>query len=108
MRIGTVRFRDDERIEGIAYSATGGSSRPTTARADYSSGMPRTAGSFGGSTLGLDTIHDFAVAPDGKRLAVAGFVVDPGKRLVVHRLTFLDFATGLELVRSEGGDEHAI
>ncbi len=108
MRIGTARFRDDERIEGIAYSRDGRFLVTSHGAGGLQVWDAQDGRKLRRIALGLDTIHHFAVAPDGERLAVAGFVFDRDKRLVVHRLTFLDLATGLELVRSEGGDDHAI
>jgi hypothetical protein len=105
---GTVRFRNDERIEGIAFSRDG----RFLVTKQGAQGLQVWDGQQGRKLhridLGLEVIYDIAVAPDGKRVVVAGFVFDHDERLVVHRLTVLDLATGGEVIRCEGGEEHAI
>jgi WD40 repeat protein len=108
MRIGSVRFRNDEHMGGIAYSRDGRLLVTSHAAQGLLVWDARDGRMRRRIELGLDAIHDFAVTPDGSRVAVAGFVIDAEKGVWVQRLALLDLQTGREAIRSEGGDDHGI
>jgi WD40 repeat protein len=51
--------------------------------------------------VGIENIHDFSFSPDGKIIAAVGFQFEPEKPLAVHRVKFVDFATGSQFAKSE-------
>ncbi len=107
MRLGTLRYRQDERIERIAYSSDGRFVVTDNGKAGLQVWDAWDGRKVRSINLGLDPIRDMAFSPDGKLIATAGFVLDQKLRLLVHRLIFTDFATGRQIMSSEGGEEHA-
>jgi WD40 repeat protein len=107
MRLGTVRYRQDEQIERIAYSPDGRYVVTDNGKLGLQVWDARDGRKVRRLDLDVDRIHDFAFSPDGKTLVTACFGLDRQKRLVVHRLIFIDFASGREIARAEGGQDHA-
>ncbi len=58
--------------------------------------------------VGIENIHDFRFSPDGKVIAAVGFQFEPEKQLVIHRLSFVDFATGRQLAKSEWNEREDV
>ena len=108
MRLGTVRYRQDERIERIAYSPDGRFVVTDNGKLGLQVWDARDGRKVRQLGFGWDVLHDFAFAPDGKLLATAGFVFDREQRLVIQGLIFTDFATGRQLTKSEGGRENTV
>jgi WD40 repeat protein len=107
MRLGTVRYRQDEPIEHIAYSPDGRFVVTDNGKLGLQVWDARDGRKVRRLDLGMDNIRDFALSPDGKTLAATCLGLDPQKRMVVNRLIFTDFATGREITRIEGGQDHA-
>jgi WD40 repeat protein len=107
MRLGTVRYRQDERIERIAYSPDGRYVVTDNGNLGLQVWDARDGRKVRRLDLDVERIHDFAFSPDGKTLVAACLGLDRQKRLVVHRVIFTDFASGREIARIEGGQDHA-
>jgi len=106
MRLGTVRYRQDERIERIAYSPDGRFVVTGNGKLGLQVWDARDGRKVRQLDLGVDNLRDFAFSPDGKTLAATCFGLDRQKRLLVHRLIFTDFASGREIKGTEGGQDH--
>ena len=107
MRLGTVRYRQDERIERIAYKPDGRFVVTTNGKLGLQVWDARDGRKVRRLDLGGDDIRDFAVSPDGKTLAAMCFGLDRKKRMLVHRLIFTDFVAGSEIRRIEKGQDYA-
>jgi WD40 repeat protein len=107
MRLGTVRYRQDERIERISYSPDGRYVVTDNGNLGLQVWDAHDGRKVRHLDLGVDKIQDFAFSPDGNTLAVACFALDRQKRLLVHRVIFTDFASGREIKRIEGGQDHS-
>ena len=106
LRLGTVRYRQDERIERIAYSPDGRFVVTDNGKLGLQVWDARDGHKVRRLDLGVDYVHDFAFSPNGKTLAATCFGLDRQKRLLAHRLILADFASGSEIKKIEGGQGH--
>ena len=105
LRLGTVRFRQDRTIKRITYSPDG-----KFVVTDLEEKALQVWDAHDGRTLrhldvGIENIHDFSFAPDGKTIAAVGFQFEPEKRFTVHRVTLVDFASGRQLAKGEWDEQ---
>jgi hypothetical protein len=103
MRLGTVRYRQDERIERIAYTPDGRFVVTTNGKLGLQVWDARDGRKVRRLDLGGDDIRDFALSPDGKAVAAICSGLDRKKRMFVYRLIFIDFVAGSEITRIETG-----
>jgi len=101
LRLGTVRFRQDRRIDRITYSPDGKFVVTDLGKQALQVWDARDGRKLRRLDVGIENIHDFSFAPDGKVIAAVGFQFEPEQRLTVHRVTLVDFATGRQLAKRE-------
>jgi WD40 repeat protein len=105
LRLGTVRFRQDRMIDRITYSPDGKFVVTDLGEEALQVWDAQDGRKLGSLDVGIDNIHDFSFSPDGKIIAAVGFLFEPGKQLTVHRVTFVDFATGRQLAKGEWDEQ---
>jgi RNA polymerase sigma factor (sigma-70 family) len=98
MRLGTVRFRQSPTINHIVYSPDGQLVVTDTRENFLQIWDAREGKKLRQIDAGVEQVHDFALSPDGRLIAVLGFGLVPERNLVLPQLTFLDMAKG-RLVR---------
>ena len=106
MRLGTTRYRQDERIERIAYTPDGRFVVTTNGKLGLQVWDARDGRKVRRLDIGGDDIRDFALSPNGKTLAAMCFRLDRKKRAIVHPLIFTDFVAGSEISRIENGQDY--
>jgi WD40 repeat protein len=106
MRLGTVRYRQDERIERIAYTPDGRFVVTSNGKLGLQVWDARDGRKVRRLELGGDDIRDFALSPDGKTVAVICSALDRKKRMLVYRLICIDFVACSEITRIETGQDH--
>ena len=96
MRLGTTQRRHTKGVAGIDFTRDG--TAAVTAQTDglvrfwdpASGRLVRTIDVLAGAPTQDKLLRDFAISPDGKLMAAAGFVFDPVRRRMVHRVWFWD------------------
>jgi WD40 repeat protein len=101
MRLGTVRFRQDQYIDHIVYAPDGRSVVTGVGEHRLQVWDARDGKKLGQIDVGIEAVRDFAFSPDGTTIAAAGFQYEPARNLVVHYLTLTDAASGRPVRRGE-------
>jgi RNA polymerase sigma factor (sigma-70 family) len=101
LRLGTVRFRRDGTINRIVYSPDGKFVVTDLAEKFLQVWDAQDGRMLRRLDVGIENFCDFRFSPDGKTIAAVGSQLEPEKRLPVYRVTFVDFATGRQLAKSE-------
>lgn len=94
MRLGTIRFRQFPHICRVAYTPDGQLMVTDTQENTLQVWDAGDGKKLRQIDAGVEQIHDFALSPDGKLIAVVGFGLVPERNLVLPQLTFIDLATG--------------
>jgi RNA polymerase sigma factor (sigma-70 family) len=97
MRLGTTQRRHTKGVAGIDFTRDG--TAAVTAQSDglvriwdgASGRLVRTIEILAEAPTQDKLLRDFAISPDGKLMAAAGFVFDPVRRRMVHRVWIWDF-----------------
>ena len=108
MRLGTVRFRQDQYIDHVVYSPDGRFVVTSDGRGRLRVWDARDGKAVRQVDMAIETVRDFAFSPDGKTIAAAGFQYEPARNLVVHYLTLTDMATGRPVRRTEWDEPHDV
>ena len=96
MRLGTTQRRHTKGVAGIDFTRDGAAA--VTAQSDglvrfwdsESGRLVKSIDVLAGAPTQDKLLRDFVIAPDGKLMAAAGFVLDPVRRRIVHRIWLWD------------------